>query len=349
LENKNSILPLAAGRYPTIAVIGPNAAAKDLVLGNYSGEPDTIVSLLEGIRTRVGDSARVIYAQGCSLPDERFPPPPDPATDRRLIAEARQVAAQADIIILAIGGNRNTSAEGGDRASLELLGMQNELCDALYTLGKPIITVLNNGRPLCVGHVAEQSEALLECWYLGQENGRAIAAVLFGDYNPGGKLPITVPRTTGQVHAWYNYKPAARRGYLFTDKEPLYCFGYGKSYTSFAYSNLRLENKSISKQESLKVYVDVENTGTRPGDEVAQLYIRDSLSSVTRPVKELKDFKRLHLKPGQKKTVRFILTPDKLALVNDKMLWAVEPGEFIIMAGGSSRNEDLIKTVLTVK
>jgi beta-glucosidase len=190
--------------------------------------------------------------------------------------------------------------------------------------------------------------AIFECWYLGQENGHAVADVLFGDVNPSGKLPITIPRSAGHLPVFYNYKPSARRGYLFNEVSPLYAFGYGLSYTTFAIENVRLEKKTIRTNGSTRVLADVTNTGKREGAEVVQMYIRDAVSSVTRPVKELKGFQKITLRPGEKKTVSFEITPDLLAFYDINMKYVVEPGEFFIMVGNSSRDEDLSKITLMV-
>jgi beta-glucosidase len=202
---------------------------------------------------------------------------------------------------------------------------------------------------LSIRNLTEKVSAIFECWYLGQETGRAVAEVLFGDINPGGKLPITIPRSVGHVPAYYNYKPSARRGYLFDNVSPLYPFGFGLSYTQFTFGKPRLEKNTISLDESTRVLVDVTNTGKVVGDEVVQMYIRDCISSVTRPVKELKGFQRITLDPGQTETVSLDITPKHLAFYDIDMNYTVEPGEFVIMVGNSSRDEDLQKVTLTVK
>lgn len=224
----------------------------------------------------------------------------------------------------------------GDRASLEMVGRQDELVDAIAATGKPTVAFLFNGRPLSIRNVAEKVPAIFECWYLGQEMGRAIAEVLFGDVNPGGKLPITIPRSVGHVPAYYNYKPSARRGYLFDEISPLFPFGYGLSYTHFEFGPPRLERATINCYESTRVLIDVTNTGPRPGDEVVQLYIRDIVSSVTRPVKELKGFQRVTLQPGETRTVALDITPDRLAFWNIDLELTVEPGDFSIFVGPNS-------------
>jgi beta-glucosidase len=256
--------------------------------------------------------------------------------------------------VLAIGGNEQTSREAwnlqhmGDRTSLDLIGRQEELVKAMVALGKPVIVFLFNGRPLSINYVAENVPVIYECFYLGQETGRAVADVLFGDYNPGGKLPISVPRSAGHVPVFYNYKPSARRGYLFDDVSPLYAFGYGLSYTQFKLENARLTKQRIARNGATQVLVDVTNTGKREGAEVVQLYIRDVVSSVTRPVKELKAFKKVWLKPGESTTVALDINPGSLAFYDVNMKYVVEPGDFEIMVGTSSRDSDLTKLKLQV-
>jgi len=237
----------------------------------------------------------------------------------------------------------------GDRASLDMVGLQDELVDAIAATGKPIVAFVFNGRPLSIRNLSEKAHAIFECWYMGQEMGQAAAEALFGDINPGGKLPITIPRSVGHLPAYYNYKPAARRGYLFEDVGPLYPFGFGLSYTTFKFSPPRLEKPIIRPNESTVVRVDVTNTGSVEGDEVVQLYIRDKVSSVTRPIKELKGFGRIPLAPGQTETIVFDITPEHLAFYNIDMKFVVEPGEFEIMTGNSSQDSDLQKVILRVK
>ena len=357
LKNEGGVAPLDLNKYKTIAVIGPNADRT--LLGGYSGVPKHEVRVLEGIKAKVGNRARVLYSEGCKITiggnwNQDSVTPSDPAEDRKQIAEAVEVAKQADIIILALGGNEQTSREAwglnhmGDRASLDLIGRQEELVKAMLATGKPVVALLYNGRPLSINYLVQNVPVIYECWYLGQENGHAVADVLFGDVNPSGKLPITFPRSAGHLPVFYNYKPSARRGYLFDDVSPLYAFGYGLSYTTFAIQNIRLEKKTIRANGTTRVIVDVTNTGNREGGEVVQMYIRDVVSSVTRPVKELKGFQKVVLGPGQKRTVGFDITPDSLAFYDVNMEYTVEPGEFFIMVGNSSRDEDLTKITLTV-
>jgi len=358
LKNDNAVAPLNLSKIKTLAVIGPNADRE--LLGGYSSKPKHCTSVLQGIRDRAGDSVRVLYHEGCKITiggswQEDQVVPSNPDDDRKSIVEAVKVAEEADVVVLAIGGNEQTSREAwelnhlGDRANLDMVGLQDELVDAVVATGKPVIAFLFNGRPLSIRNLTEKVPTIFECWYLGQETGRAVAEVLFGDYNPGGKLPMTIPRSVGHVPAYYNYKPSARRGYLFDDVSPLYPFGFGLSYTQFKFGKPRLEKDSIKSDESTCVLVDVTNIGKVAGDEVVQMYIRDCLSSVTRPVKELKGFQRITIKPGQTETVSLDITPEHLAFYDINMNYAVEPGEFTIMVGNSSRNEDLQQVVLTVK
>ncbi len=357
LKNENNLAPLDLNKIKTIAVIGPNADRG--LLGGYSGVPKHNVTVLDGIKAKAGKRVKVLYSEGCKITiggswNQDAVVPSDPEEDRKGIAEAVRVARKADVIVLAIGGNEQTSREAwglnhmGDRTSLDLIGRQEELVKAMLALGKPVIVFLFNGRPLSINYVAENVPVIYECWYLGQETGHAVADVLFGDYNPGGKLPISVPRSVGHLPVFYNYKPSARRGYLFDDVSPLYAFGYGLSYTSFKIANPRLTKKKIRTDGATQVSVDVTNTGKRAGAEVVQLYIRDLVSSVTRPVKELKGFRKVWLEPGETTTVTLDITPALLSFYDVNMKYVVEPGDFAIMVGNSSRDADLQKLTLQV-
>jgi beta-glucosidase len=358
LKNDDGLLPLDPARLRSIAVIGPNAHRH--MLGGYSGVPKQVVTVLEGIRAAVGDRVQVRHAEGCmitiggSWTEDRVVPS-DPEEDRRQIAEAVAVAKDADVVVLVIGDNEQTSREGwsrqhlGDRASLDLVGRQEELAEALVATGTPVVVCLFSGRPASIRWLAEHAPAILECWYLGQEGGTAVADVLFGAVNPGGKLPITIPRSAGHLPAFYNYKPSARRGYLFDDVTPLWPFGFGLSYTTFAIERVRLADAVIAPAGSTRVLADVTNTGARAGSEVVQLYVRDRISSVTRPVKELKGFVKVFLRPGETATVSFDVTPASLAFHDREMREVVEPGEFTVMVGSSSRDADLVSVTLRVE
>ena len=358
LKNDGGLLPLDPSSIKSIAVIGPNADRS--LLGGYSGKPKYDVTVLDGIRARVGDSMEVSYSEGCKITiggswSADAVVASDPEEDRRQIAEAVAVAQRADVIVLAIGGNEQTSREGwsrthlGDRTSLDLIGRQGELVDAMLATGKPVVVLLFNGRPLSITRLSETVPAIVECWYLGQETGAAVADVLFGDFNPGGKLPISIPRSVGHLPVFYNYKPSARRGYLFDDVSPLYAFGFGLSYTTFTIDNIRLAKDTIGAGESTRVSADVTNTGRVQGTEVVQMYIRDRVSSVTRPIKELKGFKKISLRPGETATVELDITPESLSFYDVDMHYVVEPGDFSIMVGTSSRDEDLHHATLRVE
>ena len=357
LKNDGPLLPLDPAKLKTLAVIGPNANRP--LLGGYSGVPRHIVTVLDGITARHGDRVEVLHAEGCRITvggswQQDAVTPSDPAEDRRQIAEATEVASQADVIVLAIGDNEQTAREAwsrqhlGDRMSLELIGRQNELVTAMLATGKPMVALLFNGRPLAINDVAQRVPAILECWYLGQECGHAVAEVLFGEHNPGGKLPISIPRSVGQLPVFYNHKPSARRGFLWDDATPLFPFGFGLSYTTFALANVRLARKKIARHGATRVLVEVTNTGPRAGAEVVQMYIRDLVSSVTRPVKELKGFRKVELPPGETLTVAIEIASAALAFYDVNMKYVVEPGEFEIMVGTSSRDQDLQKVILTV-
>lgn len=357
LKNEPNVLPLDKTKLRSVAVIGPNAAKAHL--GGYTDpKPPRTVSILDGVKSKVGASVKVNYAEGAKITKEGgnwfgdTATLNDEASDRMLIREAVAAAKSSDAVILVIGGNEDTNKEGwaethlGDRDSLDLVGRQNDLVKAVLDAGKPTVVFMINSGPLSINYVAQNAPAILEGFYLGEETGTAAADVLFGDYSPGGKLPLTFPRSVGQLPVYYNRKPTAKRGYLFTSAEPLFPFGFGLSYTTFKYSNLRIAKPQISLGEGTTATVDVTNTGKVRGDEVAQMYIRDEVSTVTRPIKELKDFARFSLAPGETKTVTFTITPEKLQFYNREMKRVVEPGKFQIMAGGNS--VDLMSQTLEV-
>lgn len=351
LKNENSLLPLDGKKLKSVAVIGPNAALCHL--GGYSEDPGKLVSVLDGIKAKVGDTVKVLYAEGCKITanDQGWRSwhadkveLPNPAEEDKRIAEAVRAGKESDVALLVLGGNEQTSREAwaethlGDRDSLDLIGKQNDLVKAVLAVGKPTVVLLINGRPLSINYIAENVPAILEGWYLGEETGTAVADVLFGDYNPAGRLPITVPRSVGQLPDYYNHKPSAQRGYLFSPKGPLFPFGFGLSYTTFKYSNLRLSSEKIGPSGRTTASVDVTNSGKLAGEEVVQLYIRDEVSSVTRPVQELKGFRRITLNPGETKTAEFTQGPEELSFLNAEMKRVVEPGFFNVMVGPSSVN-----------
>jgi len=355
LKNDRGLLPLDASKIHRMAVLGTHA--KDTPIGGYSDVPRHVVSVLEGMQEVGKGRFAVDYSEGVRLTESRCWSCDEvklvpAAVNRKLIAAAVQTAKKADVVVMVLGGNEQTSREGwaethlGDRSSLDLVGQQEDLAKAIFALHKPTVVILLNGRPLSVNYLAANAPALLEGWYLGQETGHGVADVLFGKVNPGGKLPVSIARSVGQLPVFYDHKPTSRRGYLFDTTAPLYPFGYGLSYTSFAISAPRVLTPTVPTNQPARIAVDVANTGSRAGDEVVQLYIHDDEASVTRPVIELKRFQRVMLQPGEHRTVTFELTPDDLALWNPDMVKVVEPGTFTISAGPNS--VDLKSAKLTV-
>ena len=348
-------LPDAGGAKPVIAVIGPNAAVARL--GGYYGEPPVTVSILDGVRNKVGTRATIVFAQGVRITenDDWWADDvqlADPAANRVLIEQAVEVAKRADQIVLAVGDTEQTSREGwakthlGDRTSLDLVGEQQALFDALHGLGKPTTVVLINGRPASTVKIAEQADALVEGWYLGEQGGNAMADVLFGDVNPGGKLPVTIPRSVGQLPSFYNVKPSARRGYLFDTVAPLFPFGWGLSYTTFELGTPHVSRDRIGQDGAVTVTVDVHNSGSRAGDDTVQVYVHQQVGSVTRPIKELKAFQRVTLAAGESKTLSFVLTREAFQMWDVEMHRVVESGIYDIMVGDNS--VDLKSTALTI-
>jgi beta-glucosidase len=355
LLKNDGTLPLRAGALRTLAVIGPNASIAQL--GGYSNVPAHTVSVLDGIRAKVGKGVRILSAEGVRLTTSGDWYTDDVQLANRdenlgRIKEAVTVAQAADAIILVLGTNAATSREGwadnhlGDRATLGLVGQQDDLATAIFALGKPVVVLLINGPPLSIPEVVDRANAVLEGWYPGQEGGTALADILFGDANPGGKLPVTVARSAGQLPMFYDQKPSAHRGYLFDSREPLFPFGFGLSYTTFETGPPRLSATQIRADQHVSVMVDVTNTGKLAGDEVVQLYLHHLVSSVTRPVKELKGFRRVRLAPGERTTVQFTLDRDALSFWDEHMRRTVEPGAVEIMAGPSS--VDLKRATLEV-
>jgi beta-glucosidase len=352
VRNEGGVLPLDRTRLKKLAVIGPNAAG--VHLGGYSNKPGRGVSLLDGIKTAAGAGVEVVHAEGTRITEH----PAnwytdnvvlgDPEKNKARIQEAVALAKQADAVVLAIGTNETTSREAwadnhlGDVASLELMGQQNELVEAVAATGKPTVVFFIGGRPQALGRVAAAVPAILVGWYLGQEGGTAAAEALFGDVNPGGKLPISFPRSTGQVPVYYGRKPTSFRAYLDSARGPLFAFGHGLSYTSFRLDDVKVVPAAIPASGRAVASVRVTNTGARAGDEVVQLYVRDRVSSVTRPTLELRGFKRVSLKPGESASVELELGPEALAVTDASMKRVVEPGAFDVMLGTSSEQ---LKTV----
>lgn len=353
LKNDNNFLPLDKNKVKTIALIGPNA--DKCLLGGYSGRPRVCISPLQAIKEKYGNDIKVLYAEGVTLTDKNnwFADTINLAKneDRKAkMEEAVAVAKQADVVVLFVGGNESMSREGwavdhlGDLPTLELLNGQNELIEAIVATGKPTCAFVNSGPPLSISKLAASVPALMQCWYLGQEGGYAMADALFGVISPSGKLPISFPRTAGNIPAYYNYKPSARRGYnLGFEVSPLFAFGHGLSYTTFEYSGLKLSSAKMNMEGTVTVSVQVKNTGSRKAAEVVQMYIRDDYSSLTRPVKELKGFKKIMLEPGQSETVHFVINKELLSFYNIDMKWGAEPGDFTIMVGTASDKTESIR------
>ena len=359
LKNDGGLLPINKAKIKSVAVIGPNADACHL--GGYSGKPDKVVSVLDGLRARLGDKVKVALAQGCGLTvgnrgwTDDAVTLSDPAEDARLVAEAGKLAKTVDLNVLVLGGNEQLSREAwaddhrGDRMGLELVGAQMDLARAVLASGRPTVVVLIHGGPLAISELARKAPAILDGFYLGEETGTAVANVLFGDADPAGRLPWTIPRTSGAVPAYYNHKPSAERPYLFEEPGPLWAFGHGLGYTTFRYDPVKLNPGRISPDGHSTVTVNVTNTGKRTGDEVVQLYVHDVVSSVTRPVKELRGFSRIHLKAGESKHVEWKLGPADLALYDRDMKHVVEPGKFDILVGASSADIRQKATLEVVK
>jgi beta-glucosidase len=356
LKNEGNILPLDKNKVKKVALIGPNADR--CVLGGYADMPKQVVTPLQALKEKYGQNIEFMYAEGTRLTDSGdWFSETSTQTKREdniaRIAEAVEVAKKADVVLLMLGGNEATSREAwsathmGDLTDLELGNTQNELVEAVKATGKPTAAFVFSGPPLTISKLSKAVPAIVYGFYLGQETGYAVAETIFGDNNPTGKLSISIPRSVGHIPAYYYHKPSARRGYQFEDISPLYPFGYGMSYTTFAYKNLKINQSTITKTGTADVSVDVTNTGTRAGDEIVQLYIRDVVSTLTRPVKELKDYKRISLAAGETKTVTFKITPDKLKYLDMNMKEIVEEGDFEIMVGPSSVTNE--KVTLTVK
>ncbi|MGO4379970.1 glycoside hydrolase family 3 N-terminal domain-containing protein [Pseudoduganella sp. RAF53_2] len=356
LKNDKGLLPLNPQKVGKVLLLGTHA--KDCPIGGYSGVPRHVVSLHEALEAESKKQGfPFAYSEGVRITEHRiwgqdeikFTPP---EVNAKLIADAVAAAKNADTIIMVLGDNEQTSREAwadnhlGDRQTLDMLGQQNDLAKAIFDLGKPTVVFLLNGRPLSVNLLAERADALIEGWYLGQETGNAAADLLFGRANPGGKLPVSIARNVGQLPIFYNYKPSARRGYIDGTTKPLYPFGFGLSYTSFTISEPRLSAAKIGVDGSTRVSVDVANTGKLAGDEVVQLYIRDDISSATRPVKELKAFQRVTLQPGEQRTVTFDIKPSDLRFYNFEMKRVVEPGSFTISVGPNSVDLKSVKLMV---
>lgn len=361
LENRNQTLPLK--KQGTIALVGPLADSHADMLGSWSGAGryDQTVTLLQGVQNALGDKAKVLYARGSNITDDqktidflngitqdRVEVQNDPRTDQQMIDEAVKAAQAADVVVAAVGEARPMSHESASRTTLEIPQVQRNLIKALKATGKPLVLVLMNGRPLSLVAEREQADAMLETWFSGTEGGNAIADVLFGDYNPSGKLPITFPHSVGQIPTYYNHLSIGRptvygepgnykSQYFDEDTGPLYPFGYGLSYTDFSLSDVTLSAPTLNKGGSLDASITVTNTGKVAGATVVQLYLRDVTASVARPVKELKNFQNVLLAPGEQKVVHFTLAENDLKFFNQQLKWVAEPGQFNVQIGLDSR------------
>jgi beta-glucosidase len=344
LKNEADLLPLRKD-LRSIAVIGPNANHVRNQLGDYTSLEvlQDVVTILEGIRARVSEGTEIRFAKGCDVI----------GGDRNGFDEARAAAASADVAVVVVGenewqaaGGKGTSGEGYDVANLDLTGLQQELVKMVHATGTPTVVVLVNGRPLSTRWIAGNVPAILESWCSGEEGGNAIADVLFGEINPSGRLPVTIPRHSGQLPVYYNHKKSKAfwiehgwgNSYADMSPEPLWEFGFGLSYTEFKYSGLQLSSGEIGVGETVRISCDVENVGKRAGTEVVQLYVHDPIATVSTPVQELKGFSRVQLNPGEKKTVSFELLPEHLSLLDRQLRRVVEPGEFEVQIGHSSKD-----------
>jgi beta-glucosidase len=341
LKNDDQLLPLSKN-IKSIALIGPLAKSKKDMKGFWSvdwGNDDMndLVSLYDGVHNKLGDATKLVYAKGCDVKD----------TSRAGFAEAIAAAKNADVVIMAVGETFDMSGEAKSRSNIHIPGVQEELIKAIKATGKPVVVLVMAGRPLIFNWTADNVPAILYTWWLGTEAGNAMADVLFGDYNPSGKLPISFPRAEGQIPVYYAAKSTGRpsqndqdiiykSAYLDLPNSPRFAFGYGLSYTSFKYSDLKLSKTSINNKENITASFTLTNTGKYEGEEVAQLYLHDKVASVTRPVKELRDFRKIALKPGESKTISFIIDQEKLSFYNQQMKWGTEPGEFELMIGSAS-------------
>lgn len=338
LKNEGQVLPLSK-KLKSVAVIGPLAHARRDMIGSWSAAGDWTksVTLLEGVRAAVSPDTRVVFAKGCNVNDD----------STQYLAEAIRLARQSDVVILAVGESAQMSGEAASRAFIDLPGIQQRLVEAVHQVGKPVVVVLMNGRPLTIPWIDEHVPAILETWFLGTQAGHAMADVIFGDYNPSGKLPITFPRSVGQVPIHYNMKNTGRpmdpnskytSKYVDEENAPLYPFGYGLSYTTFRYDEMVQDRTEMGAGDTLRLSVTVTNTGSRDGVEVVQWYVRDLVGSVTRPVMELKGFERVSLKAGESKVITFLLDNSNLSFYRKDMTLGSEPGKFLVFVGGNSRD-----------
>ncbi|WP_340110676.1 glycoside hydrolase family 3 N-terminal domain-containing protein [Maribellus mangrovi] len=343
LKNENHFLPLQREKIKNILIAGPNAMDTTLSVSRYGPKQISYKSVVSAFRDKLGSDINVMYAKGCDIVDKSWPEseiiPSEPSTDEwKEINDAVEKAKKADVAILVMGENNDIVGESKSRTSLDLTGYQQLLIDKIQETGTPVVLVLMNGRPLTINKADKTCQAIIEAWFPGKYGSEAIADIVFGDYNPGGKLNFTFPKSVGQIPMCFPYKPNTHSSAKTTVNGVLYPFGYGLSFTSFAFSNLKINPMKQKAEGNIEVSVDVKNTGEMEGDEVVQLYIKDEVSSVVRFVKELRGFERIHLQAGETKTVHFTLTPKDLQMLDRNMKWGVEPGWFKIMIGSSSED-----------
>lgn len=355
LKNEGDLLPLDKSKLKNILVTGPLAAEENYATSRYGPSHNPVTSVLNGIKNYVGKGINVNYIKGCDVVDPTWPESeiietPLTAQEQAGIDSAVAQAKQADVVIAVVGEDVKRVGESLSRTGLNLPGRQLKLIQALQATGKPVVMVMINGQPLTINWENKYVPAILEAWFPGPQSGQVVAETLFGDNNPGGKLPITFPKTTGQIEFNFPFKPASQAGQGGDNSwghtsvnGALYPYGYGLSYTKFEYSNLQVSPEKENSQGDVQVSVDVTNTGSRKGDDVVQLYLKDEVSSVTTYEYDLRGFERVNLTPGEKKTVQFTLHPDDLALLDKNMNWTVEPGKFMLMIGSSSMDIKLKK------
>ena len=343
LKNENAFLPLDKNKIQTVAVIGPNANSRDALVGNYVGTSSRYITPLEGIQQYVGDDVRVLYAEGCHLYKDKVE---FLAETKDRFKEAVIAAEQADVVVMCLGldatiegeeGDAGNEYASGDKLGLNLPGLQEELLETVTAVGKPVVLVISAGSALDLSWADAHVAAIIDSFYPGARGGKAVAEAIFGDFSPSGKLPVTFYQGTENLPEFTDYDMSDRT-YRYTDKNVLYPFGYGLSYTTFSYSDIDLSHSSMDMNGSLTAAVTVTNTGTWPGSEVVQLYIRDVVGSSTRPVKELKGFQKIFLEPGEMKIVRFKIAPEMLRYYNYDLQLVAEPGDFEVMIGTNSRD-----------
>ncbi|HKK43869.1 MAG TPA: glycoside hydrolase family 3 N-terminal domain-containing protein, partial [Bacteroidales bacterium] len=343
LRNENNFLPLDKGKIKTILIAGPNADNNKLSTSRYGPKDIKYKSVLEAFRSKLGDSINILYSKGCDIRDKNWPeseiiPSAPDAEEMAGINDAVTKAMKSDVVVMVLGEDNSIVGESKSRTDLNLAGHQQYLLDKVCETGKPVILILMNGRAITINKADRECKSIIEAWFPGKYGGEAVADIIFGDYNPGGHLPVTFPKSVGQIPMCFPFKPAAHAEASTTVNGVLYPFGFGLSFTTFEYSNLKINPQKQLAAGNIDISVDVKNNGSRKGDEVVQLYLNDEVSSVISFVKELRGFERITLEPGETRTVLFTLTPDDLEMLDRNMKWIVEPGWFRVMVGSSSED-----------